>query len=278
MYVLPKLNDRQQRIMEVYDRISTFYHVKLAMGGVKNCLSSKMMRYGLQSIVCGDLPEGVKEEARDWLQEMHRICEIKGFDSTRMFVGDMAKVVVEYEFEVFGRSRDRFDKARYKLARLALSENISALKVETSLIGSTFVRHLEYCHRDVLYFNQEDKQRLFDAKNSTIEAILDAINTLSTFKLTKGYDTEAVDSSIGEFLDCARISTWVSIRENTIYYYNKTLSKAGHSVICNSEPKPGDNWRSFNIVFELYANFDQDEDWGYPVSGITFSVHGGTPI
>lgn len=279
MQILQQLNERQQRILKIYSKLSTRYH-KSTVKNIKTRrrLTSQFMLYGFRNVITGNIPDEVKKEARNWLQQAHNICKELGFDSTRMFSDEIVDVIVQYEVEKMSRSRERFDKARYKLARLALKENISALTLETTLIGSRFITHYEYTRGEMLYFTAEDKQRLFDAKTRTIEDIVQAVNTLPLYKWVKGYDSDTEDSTLAEFLECAKLSTWISISENEVYFYNKDLLDEGECVTCNSEPRPGDNWRSFKIGFSLCAGFEQDKDWGYPVSTLSFAVTGGTYI
>lgn len=278
MQALPELSDQQQRILKVYDKLSSRYLESTANGIKTRRLTSQLMTHGFRNVIIGNIPDEIKEEARNWLQQAHNICKELGFDSTRMFSDEIVDVIVHHENEKISRSRERFDKARYKLARLALKENISALTIETTLIGSRFITHYEYTSGEMLYFTEADKQRLFDAKPGTVEDIIQALDTLPYYKWVKGYDSETDYSTLAEFLECAKLATWISISENEVYYYNKDLLDAGECVTCNSEPRPGDNWRSFKIGFRLCAGFEQDEDWGYPISTLSFAVTGGAYI
>lgn len=207
MHALPELNQRQKRILKVYGRLSS-RHLNLTAKGIKTKrLTSQFMAYGFRNVIIGNIPDEIKEESRNWLQQAHNICKELGFDSTRMFSDEIIDVIVHYEVEKMSRSRERFDKARYKLARLALKENVSALVLETTLIGSRFINHYEYTRGEMLYFTTEDKQRLFNAKFGTIEDIIQAVNTLPSYKWVKGYDSETEDSTLTEFLECAKLST-----------------------------------------------------------------------
>lgn len=270
----PELTKRQEKILTAYSR--------LLEGLGKNSLActqvdflQKVAIYGFRSIMVGDIPENVKEEARDWLKAAHEICKEKGLDSTGMFADEIIEIAMIEYIQLIERSRKRFLKALDKMSRLAYVSNISALEKRTTIIGDNTVDNFEFSYRYPLLFTDDDKEKLFSTKSETVESILEAIKTLPDPKWSIGMDREK--TTLAEFVKYSQLATWITIEDSWDYYCNRQeREKSGVIGIERSYggiPSPNDDMRGLYIRFCLYPTFDQSEE-KEPVGGIYFSVDG----
>lgn len=278
LFTLPELTERQAKIIKIYERVERRQQGIYEKVASISDLTVKFCTHGFFAIVTGNIPAEIKEEARDWIKQANGICTTLGLDPSSMFADEIMVAVMDYERQLYARCRSPYNKACSKLTKAAFKADISGLKAERCLIGDQFVNYFDYDSSYSLMFTDNDKQRLFDAKQPILDSLIKAIEALLNCEWTKGYERDAEPSNLTEFLEYARLSTWIGIEETGVTYYSKKKLGSREFVTCHSTPQAGDDTRSFNLQINLYANFEQDEDFGYPISSLTFDLFSETSV
>lgn len=280
IFSLPKLSDRQKEILDACLRVDAWRTQRLVDSMEKNRLTAKFAGYGYINMLAGNVPDEIKADVRVWLKESKDVCRKYGLDPDLMFSNEIIECLSAYQWKAVDRIHNACNKAAKKLRDLALKENVSALKLNTSLIGSRSVPHLKINNDAVLLLTQEDKQKLYDAKVQTGINLISSINTLKLGKVRwfKGYEMDSEDSSELEFLEHLQLATWIDFDVETVHYYSKKVLESHGSAQCNMTPTPVDDTRSWSCNIQLFTSFEQDEYDGWGVSYLTFSVCQETAI
>jgi hypothetical protein len=276
MYKLPEPIGRQREILKYCFRIESFCLELLQKSKDLDDLLVFAFRYGYANIAMGNVPPEFKEEARQWVKMAHQICRSSGLDTESMFAPEIANALVEIKRKRAQRVYKPYYKARQKLIRTALEAGVSALKINSFLIGDEFVHAIGYHHSRGLLFTYRDKQYLFETKFRTLDALILAVDKLDNARWLKGDCPKA--SSREQFLEEASLATWISIEEVRVRYYQSGSLKPGSVVMCNESPKNGDDTRMLDIRVALYFDFEQCPEDGTPTSEISYFIVNETPV
>jgi hypothetical protein len=276
MYDLPEPNDRQRQILKYCFRIEHFCRELLGKNKDLEDLLVFAFRYGYANIAMGNVPPNLKEEARQWVKLAHQICRSEGLDSDSMFAPEIANALVEIKRKRAERVYKSYYRARRKLITTALEAGVSALKTDSFLIGDEFVHAIGYHYSRGLLFTHEDKQILYNIKGRTLDNLIRAVWKLGETRWLKGDCPK--NSSRDEFVEDAKLATWIAIEEVRVRYYQSTLLKPGAVVTCNETPQKNDDTRMLDIRVGLYFDFEQCPEDGTPTSVLSFFIVNETPI
>lgn len=276
MYKLAEPIGRQRDILKYCFRIEHFRQELLERNKDLEELLVFAFRYGYANIAMGNVPPEFKQQARQWVKLAHQVCKSEGLDSESMFAPEIANALVEIKRKRSERVYKPYYRARQKLINTALKAGVSALKMESFLIGDEFLYAIGYHYSRGLLFTPNDKQILFNAKGRTLDDLIRAIWKLGDTRWLKG-DFPKV-SSQEEFLEDAKLATWIGIEEVRVRYYQSAALKPGTIVTCNETPQKGDDTRMLDIRVALYFNFEQCPEDGTPTSDLSFFIVNETPM
>jgi hypothetical protein len=276
MYDLPEAIGRQREILKCCFRIE---HLRRELLGKNKDLEDLLVfvfRYGYANIAMGNVSPNLKEETRQWVKLAHQVCRSEGLDTESMFAPEIANALVEIKKKRSERVYKPYYRARQKLITTALGAGVSALKSESFLIGDEFVHTIGYHYNRGLLFTPEDKQILYKIKGFTLDNLIRAIWKLGDTRWLKGDLPKP--SSRDEFVEDAKLATWIAIEEVRVRYYQSGLLKPGAVVTCNETPQKGDDTRMLDIRVGLYFDFEQCPEEGTPTSVLSFFIVNETPI
>lgn len=276
MHNLPEAIGRQRQILKYCFRIEHLRQELLKKNKDLEDLLAFSFRYGYANIAMGNVPPDLKEEARRWVKLAHQTCRSEGLDTESMFAPEIANALVKIKRERSERVYKPYYRARQKLITTALKAGVSALKSESFLIGNEFVYTLGYDYSRGLLFTPEDKQILYKIKSLTLDNLIRAVWKLEDTRWLK--EDTPKPSSRDEFVEDARLATWLAIEEVRVRYYQSNLLKPGTVVVCNETPEKDDDTRMLDIRVGLYFDFEQCAEDGTPTSVLNFFIVNETRI
>jgi len=212
------------------------------------------MTHGYNNVVLGKVPTENIEEARKSIAYACGVLESVGKDPRSMFAAEIVDMVLDIGFKALDVPRLRLKRAIAKLTKYQQTNNISALKNVIKVINSTFIPYYDWIyadfHNDVFKPTESDKMLLWDAKQPTIDRILDAMLG-HDWEWFKGYESQTQKCNQAEFLEACRLASWMDFSQNTYFMSQQNLDALGYAH-CNDSPHLSDDTRRIEISFQLY--------------------------